>query len=277
MFDISIKEAKRVIAAIEASHGDSFADFSLQVLIFRLNRAIDLFGFKELDHFIAAIEENRDSFYEHLVGVIIPHTTEMFRDATFWCELRDVVLPDLLEKNDGSLRIWQASFDSGEELFSLLVVLEELGVRKEATVYSSYIGSFTQNRLREGRLRRRREEQNQANYSRYNPEGSLNKYFVELEGGRFFRQKLLAGVHFLRQSLEFTPWSEPPVHLVLCRNQMLYFNPSLCDRNLSVLANSLVEEGILVLGIKEVLENIQNGSTFTVLNREESIYRRRKG
>lgn len=275
-FDVSIKEARSVIDLIEKVHGDRFTDFSLAVFSSRFNYAMGFFGFRFIDQFVAALRANEDSFYDRFLDIMIPRTTEMFRDPTFWRELRQQIIPDLLRVHGDRLRIWQACLDSGEELFSLLIVLEELGVRGDCQVYSSYMGERVRERIMRGYLPMSREEVDGANYGRYSRLGSLDKYVTRSSERRIFDTKLLSGVDFKRMQPEFSSWSGAQVHLVLCRNMFLYFTLSLCGRNVQVLSDSLMSGGVLALGVKESLENIPNSATFTLLNGFERIYRRRR-
>ena len=275
-FDVSIKEARCVIDLIEKLHGDRFTDFSLAVFSSRFNYAMGFFGFRFIDQFVAALRANEDSFYDRFLDIMIPRTTEMFRDPTFWRELRQQVIPDLLRVHGGRLRIWQACFDSGEELFSLLIVLEELGVRGACKVYSNYMCERVRARILGGSLPLSREEVDGANYGRYSRLGSLEKYVTRSTDRRVFDTNLLSGVEFKRMQPEFSKWSDDRVHLVLCRNMFLYFTLPLCGRNVQVLSDSLLSGGVLALGVKESLENIPKSATFTLLNGFERIYRRRK-
>jgi cheR methyltransferase, SAM binding domain len=272
--DLSIKEIRAIIAAIRVGHGDDFSDFNLGVLSRRVAIAMNRLGVRQTEVFCQMLQGGDLLFYKRLLAEITPPTTELLRDPSFWLHLREDVLPSLNSKNE-KLKILQAAYDTGEELYSLLIVLEELKLRADVELTSVYLSEDTLTQIRNCKLPSRRQEVDKANFARFEASVPYEQYISSVADTVQFRRELLADVHFLRLAPVFNLPADPKYHLILCRNQFLYFNPQLGIRNMQNLFDRLRGGGILVLGAKECLDSYQNGSTFTVLNREESIYRKR--
>ncbi len=270
---IDIKTTRSLMATIHEVYGDDFQGINLGVFSRRVGRAMDTLGFRDPFLLDRALREKNDTFYDRFLSLLVPTSTEMFRDPAFWRSLRELLLDDLLGKYGQELSCWVASPDHTEELYSLLIVLEELGLRRHAKIYYSYLGESERARMLAGEISAAKASTDVANYTRYSGTGDLGDYLQIKNRGRYLRQDLLEGVQAIRTSASFPNWYTGQMHLVLCRNQFLYFSPSLSERNLQVISKSMVSGGILALGIKERLGNLGNSCTFIALNEEEGLYR----
>ena len=275
LLDLGIKETRAVIAAIRSGHGDDFSDFNLGVLGRRFALAIKKFNIRQLEALEQRLIASDRDFYMDFLAELTPPTTELFRDPSFWVSLRDNILPQLLT-HFGNLNILQAAYDTGEELYSLLILLHEAKIRDRVQITTVYLSTNTLSELKAGLLPLRRRELDEANLNRF---GALQpySYYIAEEGNEapHFREEFLENIEYIRLAPEYSIPATTRYHLILCRNQFLYFNPSLGVRNMNAIVASLFSSGVLVLGTKEFLGSYQNDSTFTVLNREESIYRKK--
>ncbi len=272
MMEVSIKAAREVVAQVKLSYGDDLTELSLTFLLHRLERILDRFNMLSVEMLLTRLRQGDVRFYADFLQLLWPRTTEMFRDPSFWRLLRDGIIPGLQHVGH-PLRIWQAAFDSGEELYSLLVLLEELGIA-ESMVYSSYMGPHMLLGAQSGRLTAAGMKIDEDNYHRFNLEGDFHRYFeVSAEGGRRFTLPSLSSVRFVPQGLVFQPLEET-VELILCRNQLLYFTSALSARDVRLLSSSLARGGVLGVGIRECLADSENTAIFTLVNGEERVYRR---
>lgn len=270
---VGIKDTREVMALIRARYGDDFSDFSLTIFVRRLGVALEKLGLSSVKSLLDVLQHGPREAYDRFLWAVLPNTTELFRDPSFWRALRDSVLPAIASREGSGFTIWQAALDSGEELFSLLIILQELGY-SDCTVYSSYLGARMLQQSSSGYLPIHATDIDAANFTRCQLQGQFSDYVKECEGHRVFSSELLSRVRYVPQRPEFTPLPARGVSLVLCRNQLLYFNPTLCYRTLSSLAESMRVGGYLALGVQESLANLQNCSIFTLYNERESIYRR---
>lgn len=271
--EVGIKDTREVMALIRARYGDDFSDFSLTIFVRRLGVALEKLGLSSVKSLRDMLQHGPREAYDRFLWAVIPNTTELFRDPSFWRALRDSLLPSIASRDGRSFTIWQAAFDSGEELFSLLIILQELGYN-DCTIYSSYLGARMLHQSSGGYLPIHATDIDVANFTRCQLRGQFSDYVKECEGHRLFSSELLSRVRYVPQRPEFVPLPERGVSLVLCRNQLLFFNPTLCYRNIATLAESMRAGGYLALGVQESLANLQNCSNFTLYNRQESIYRR---
>ncbi len=261
-------------SAVLERYGQRLSDLALTSAGFRMGRFMAAEGIRDGQELAQRILAGERPVYDGLLASIFPPTTELFRDPSFWSELRDGVLPSLVGIFGQSLRVWVASFDSGEELYSLCVVLDDAGLLPFAEIYASYISEQVRYRSAQGLLPGRRYGLHCENFGRYNPQGELGRYFDDAGAQLRLKPEFLKRVQYLAQGVEFTPVPGGGVHLALCRNQLIFFNNTLGERNVGVLAEALHGGGALALGVCENLENYQNGSTFTPQNSREGIYRR---
>lgn len=274
VLDLGIKETRSVIAAIQQGHGDNFSDFNLGILGRRFALAMSRMGIRQTENLCTVLAGGDEDFYMRFIEELQPPTTELFRDPSFWLHLRDAILRPFAAQQI-RVRILQAAFDTGEELYSLLVMLSELGLLNKVSISSVYLSKSVLSRIKSGVLPARRREIDEANYQRLSLTTPYEQYVSCDEETPSFKIEYMQGVTFLRQGPEYQKLSDEKYHLILCRNQFLYFNPQLGTRNMCVLFESLYGGGVIALGTKESLESYQNGSTFTVLNSEESLYRKR--
>ena len=263
-----------VVAAIRAGHNDDFTDFNLGILSRRFAMVMNRLGIRQVDGLCNVLASGDDVFYNRFLAELIPPTTELFRDPSFWKFLKEEVFP-LLLRQFGELRVLQAACGSGEELYSLLILLHLLKIREQVEVACTYCCEQNLSQIRGGGMPVRRRELDENNFHVIEAQGEYEQFVSSENESPIFRQEFLEGVRFFRQTPEFNLQKEGTFQLILCRNQFLYFNPQLGIRNMEVLFRSLVVGGVLALGTKEHLESYQNGSTFTVLNGDESLYRRK--
>ncbi|PID90528.1 MAG: hypothetical protein CSA97_02365 [Bacteroidetes bacterium] len=269
------EEARLLIEQIRRQYGDDFSGVPVGVFSRRLGRVMDLMGVRDPEDFARSLGCCRPDFYSRMLDMLVPRTTEMFRDPMFWRTLREQVAGYLVPRYGARLRVWVAAHDSGEELYSLLILLHEMGLLEGATIYGSYLGDRAQERILRGELRGGKVEVDAANYERSQGASSLDAYVESrADGHRALDGKLLAGVSLLRSSVQLPGWSgREPLHLVLCRNQFLYWNLTYAQRNMLVLSRALVDGGLLALGIRERLDHLQPGGLFEPWNANEGIYR----
>ena len=273
---IGVTEARRVAMALAQWGGEAFADWALNAFAHRVSVALTHFDLPNTEALLDRLSREGRAFYGLLLARLIPPTTEMFRDPTFWCALRDEVLPRLRRDAREELRVWVAAPESGEELYSLCILLEEMGLRARCRVMATQLASPLGVWGQRVELPAKRMEVDGANYARYSGRGNFEDY-TEVEAGcRYLRRELLEGVQGVEQGMRLAPWGQAPVHLILCRNFFLYLNGGLANANLHVLAGALRPGGALAVGVGERLSSYPNGSRFTAMIEHEGVYRRLK-
>lgn len=271
-YEIGIVETRNVIKTILETYGYDFRDYALTSFKRRLEQVITNNGFKDADGLIDRLTNSKE-YFDIFLCDITPETTEMFRDPSLWRAIRDEIIHDIT-KGSTRTKLWIAAFDSGEELFSLAILLKEAGLLSDVQLYASIISEKTINKIKSGRIDARELEVNDANYVRFNGKRNFSDYYKIENGQAIFDTSLIQGVNFIKLN---TVYDNVPggIKLALFRNQMIYYNQILQDKVLNQLSNSVVPGGYMVLGVKETLENTGMNNRFTLFNDPEKIYKKK--
>jgi len=197
--------------------------------------------------------------------------TSMFRDPSFFLALRSKVVPSL--RTYPFIRVWHAGCSSGEEVFSLAMLLKEEGLYARTRVYATDINETVIKGAKEGIFPLSKMREYTINYQRAGGLRSFSEYYTARYDGARFDPTLLENVVFAQHNL-VTDGSFSEFHLILCRNVMIYFDRSLQNRVLELFHESLATFGFLALGRKENLTSADSESRFEPFVGEEKIYRR---
>ena len=267
--EIGIREIRQLTGFIKATHGIDYTEYALTSFKRRVENFLtaNSFDMATLLKKLAAQE-----FMDHFAGRIAVSATELFRDPTFWVLLKNIYLANILREQP-KMRIWLPMCASGEELYSLAILLKENGWSERAEIHVSSMSDETLEAIKRGWMNYEKLEISIKNYARFQGAGQLTDYFKKLGDDIIFDQSLFYNINFFKEELDFS-CNTAPVHLILFRNQMIYFNPTLQYRVCDILYNKLSARGLLALGILEEIE-LNINTRYTALNKEESIYQRR--
>jgi chemotaxis protein methyltransferase CheR len=267
--DIGIREIRQLTGFIKETHGVDYTEYALT----SFKRRVESFLVAE-KHGLETLLKKLESkdFLDHFTGRIAVGATELFRDPTFWILLKNIYLANIL-KEQPKARIWLPMCASGEEFYSLAILLKESGWADRAEIYVSSMSNESLEAIKHGWMEHEKLEISTRNYARFQGAGQLTDYFKKAGDDINFDRGLFANTHFFREGLEFDH-DLPPIHLILFRNRMIYFNPTLQYKVCDMLYNKLSARGLLALGILEEIE-LNINSKYAALNKEESIYQRK--
>jgi chemotaxis protein methyltransferase CheR len=199
------------------------------------------------------------------------NVTEMFRDPGFFRVLREQVVPIL--RTYPYARIWNAGCSTGEETYSIAIVLAEAGLLDRVRIYATDMNDDVLMTAREGSFDLDKIERYSENYERAGGIGGLDRYFSVRDGRATFARSLVDGTvfaqHNLAQDAAFNDF-----HLIVCRNVMIYFDRKLQNRVHGLFYESLGRFGTLALGNKETLRFTEFEDRYEVVDAREKIYRR---
>jgi chemotaxis protein methyltransferase CheR len=275
-YEIGIVETRNVIKAILDTYGYDFRDYALTSFKRRLEDIITKNGLKDAEGLVYRLQMNKE-FFEIFLKEVNPETTEMFRDPSLWRTLREEIIPELAKSNS-KVKIWLASFDSGEELFSLCILLKELELLENFQIYASILSDENLKKIKSGRIDSKQIEVNEANFERSNCIGKYSNYYTTSQANGIITidPSLVQDVVFIKQDTLFNN-APSAIRLALFRNQIIYFNQILQDKILNSIHNSIIPGGYLILGAKETLENSNSTNKFTITNESEKIYKKKLG
>ena len=210
------------------------------------------------------------AFAQLLQYLTIP-VTEMFRDPEYFAALRKQVVP-LLETYP-SLKVWVAGCSTGEEVYSMAIMLHEEGLLERTLIYATDINPSSLDAARRGVFNLDKMRLYTENYQKAGGKRAFSDYYTAAYDGALFDRFLTENVTFADHSLS-TDSVFAETHLVSCRNVMIYFNKRLQDRVLGLFHDSLCHRGFLGLGTKESLEFSSYATRFDVVARRERVYRK---
>jgi len=273
MTELGIVDIREIIRAIKSFYDYDFGNYALTSFKQRLERLMIRNNLSNAESLIKKLRDESDFFDIFLYEISVP-STEMFRDPSLWRWLREDLLPSSIEKCIGKFKIWLPNCISGGELFSLMILLSELGLTEKVNVIASAQSNKSIEIIREGHYDLKKIEVSTENYVRANGSATFTDYY-KLDRYYAFRNiSLIRDVEFNKQNINFDN-APTNVKLILFRNNLIYYNPTLQDRILSVLNDSLSGSGALIIGIKEKISGFASGKEFDIVNEAESVYKKR--
>lgn len=271
--DIEISDLRRITELVKEQYKYDFTNYAMSSFRRRILRIMELYKFGSADLLIKRLKDDR-SFFDEFIAEITVNVTEMFRDPPFWRELRDNVIPNIL-LNHNTISIWHAGCSSGEEVFSMAILLKEMGILDKAKIIATDIDKVILEKAKKGHYSMKNMELNEKNYIRFEGKHNFKDYFKEENGKAVMDKSLIQNVSFrehdLVQGVVFNKFD-----LILCRNVMIYFNQNLQNEVLKKHHESLFKYGYLVIGSKESLIWCEIANKFIVVNNEEKIYKKIK-
>jgi chemotaxis protein methyltransferase CheR len=198
--------------------------------------------------------------------------TEMFRDPTFYVSVRKNVIPYL--KTFPFIKIWHAGCASGEEVYSLAILLQEEGLYERSTIFATDFNEVILEKAREGIYPLKDIRQYSANYARAGGQASFSDYYHAQYDSAIIDRTLKRNITFASHNL-VTDGVFGEMHLIFCRNVLIYFDRPLQDRVLQLFDESLEHGGFLCLGTKESLDFSSVSGHFKGADTQEKIYQKR--
>ena len=199
------------------------------------------------------------------------NVTAMFRDPLFYAAFRAQVVP--LLRTYPFFRIWHAGCSTGEEVYSMAILLEEEGIADRARIYATDINEVVLQKAKTGIFPLERMQEYTENYIRAGGRRAFSEYYTAKYDGALFKPSLIQNVVFSQHNL-VTDRSFAEVNVILCRNVLIYFDRSLQQRVHGLFYDSLATFGVLALGSKESLRLSKYEDCYEALDAKQKIYRK---
>ena len=223
---------------------------------------------------ISALQERvlrEPPLFAQLLQYLTIPVSEMFRDPAYFLALRRQVVPML--HTYPSLKIWVAGCSTGEEVFSLAILLREEGLLQRSRIYATDINPASLEKARQGIFPLESIRNYTANYQRAGGLRAFSDYYTAAYEAARFDPTLCTDVIFADHSLATdTVFSE--THFISCRNVLIYFNKALQDRAFGLFHESLCHRGFLGLGSKESLDFSHFADKFEPIVKRDRIFRK---
>ena len=268
--DVERLEIELLLEGIYRHYGFDFRSYAYASIRRRLWRRIEAEGLKT----ISALQDrllHEPAMMEKVLLDLSINVTAMFRDPTFYLAFRQRVVP--LLRTYPFIRIWHAGCSTGEEVYSMAILLEEEGLYERARIYATDINEVVVHRARAGIFPLERMQEYTENYIRAGGTRSFSEYYVAKYDGALFSPALQRNVVFSQHNL-VTDRSFAEFNVILCRNVLIYFDRDLQMRVHGLFHESLVHLGILCLGSKETLRLSEYEDSYEELSGPERIYKK---
>jgi len=266
-------EQRLLIDAIFHRYHYDFRGYAQASLKRRLGTALHQFGCKTLSQLQDRVL-HEPGVFPALLEYLTVQVSDMFRDPSYFRALREEVVP--LLRTYPSLKIWVAGCSAGEEVYALVILLREEGLLVRTLIYATDINPHALRAAEAGVFDMERVAAFTANHARSGARTSLSDYYTALYGrvvlDKSLRQHIVFSDHSLATDNVFAE-----VHLVSCRNVLIYFERDLQNRALGLFREALCHRGFLGLGSKESLRFSAESGSFDDFVAEDRIFRKKAG
>lgn len=264
-------EIRLLLEALYRRYHYDFRAYAMASIKRRLRQARDKLGFATFSGLQEGLLHD-PALLGPLLGYLTVQVSEMFRDPAYFKAVRERVVPHL--RTYPSLKVWIAGCSSGEELYSFVILFREEGLEDRTLFYATDINQDALRTAEAGIYEMERIKLFTENHRASGGKSSLSDYYTAAYGRASFDKSLRRQVLFSDHSL-VTDAVFAEMHLISCRNVLIYFDRALQDRALNLFKDALTYKGFLGLGSKETLRFSNVASSFDEFSREEKIYQRR--
>jgi Methylase of chemotaxis methyl-accepting proteins len=242
-------EIKLLLEAIRLKYGYDFRDYTKAHLKRRLLNRMKRSQFKTMAEMQHQLLYNEDFFHTLLVDLSL-NVTEMFRDPLFFEAVREQAVPVL--KTYPYLKIWHAGCATGEEVYSMAILLKEEGLLDRCTIYATDFNQIALQKAIEGIYPVSKIREYVANYNKAKGKASLTDYFTVQYDNAMVDKSVKKNIVFSDHNL-VTDGVFGEMNMIVCRNVLIYFNRELQNKVIQLFFNSLLPGGLLCLGTKETI------------------------
>jgi len=263
-------EVRLLTEGVFDHYGFDFRDYSYPSLRRRIWKRVFAEGLTTVSALTDKVLHEPQAMERLLLDMSI-NVTAMFRDTTFYVAFRQKVVP--LLRTYPFIRIWHAGCSTGEEVYSMAILLQEEGIYDRCRIYATDINEAVLQKAKSGIFPINTMQENTSNYIAAGGHGTFSDYYTARYDYAIFRPQLRENVVFAQHNL-VTDASFNHFNVIFCRNVLIYFNNHLQERVQQLFLNSLEMFGILGLGKKETIRYTTIADHFDVLDEEERLYRR---
>jgi len=268
--DLEQLEIELLLEAVHRRYGLDFRQYAQASLKRRLYRRMYAESLGTLSQLQDRLLHDPPCMERLLLDLSI-NVTAMFRDPSFYVAFRSTVAPVL--HTYPFTRIWCAGCSSGEEVYSLAILLHEEGLYERTRIYATDINERVLATAREGVFALDRMKQYTQNYIRAGGKGDFSEYYTAAYDSVRFSRALTENVVFAQHNLAMDR-SFNEFNVILCRNVMIYFDKDLQNRVHGLFYDSLDRFGVLALGHKESIAFSPYADRYEELDAAERIYRK---
>jgi len=267
---INRDELIALLNSIQIKYGYDFTEYAEASVIRRIVHFMNSNNISLVHQLEKKLIQN-ENFFAHFIQEFTVNVTEMFRDPVFYKSLRENIVVRLATYP--FIKIWIAGCSTGEEVYSLAILLKEEGLLERAVIYATDINQKCLQAAKEGVFPIDRMKSYTTNYQKSGGKKSFSDYYIAKYDSvlldKSLRQNIVFSIHNLAVDKSFNEFQ-----LILCRNVLIYFNQHLQNKVINLFYESLCPFGFLALGNKESLLFSERKNNFADVDRKERIFTR---
>lgn len=271
-FELGIVDTRNIIKILQDVYNYDFKNYALTFFKRRVENFIRINNLKNAEFFIQRIEQDQETF-ESFLEFMAVDITEMFRDPSVWRLLKEELLVNIIP-GATNFKIWFPEVSSGEELYSMAILLNKLNLTQNVQFYASSISELNIEKIKAGFFDPRKVEVNNANYKRIFSEGELSDFYTQEDEKAFWDTSLIENTKFIKQNIIFDDYPKG-IKLIIFRNQMIFYNQILQERFLKIMHNCLVPGGHLIIGNNEKIDYWNSEKDYITVSKSESVYKKK--
>ncbi len=265
-------EVALLLEGVYRHYGFDFRDYSLASIKRRVWQSVQREGLHTISGLQEKVLHDPECMARFLLALSI-NVTAMFRDPDFYLTFRNKVVPVL--RTYPFIRVWNAGCSTGEEAYSMAILLKEEGLYDRCRIYATDMNKVVLESAEAGVFRLSAMEEYAANYRQAGGTGSFEGFYTAKRDKAIFEPSLKRNIVFAQHNLVTDgPFNE--FNVILCRNVMIYFNRSLQDRVHNLLYDSLSMFGVLGLGKRETIRFTSRQGCYAELDGHARLYRKVK-
>jgi chemotaxis protein methyltransferase CheR len=266
-------EIELLLEGVFRHYGYDFRDYAAASIRRRLRHLMASEGLSSVSDLTEKVLHD-PAWLDRLLAAFSINVSAMFRDPSFYVAFREKLVPIL--RTYPFVRIWHAGCSTGEEVYSTAILLHEAGLYDRCRIYATDINEAVLRKARNGIFPLTAMKAYTANYIQAGGASAFSEYYTAEYDSAIFRPWLKQNLVFAQHNLAMdTSFNE--LHVIVCRNVMIYFNRTLQSRVVDLFSSSLVRLGFLCLGNKESLNGTPGEAAYDVLDADERIYRKIRG
>ena len=264
-------ELKLLLEAINLKYNYDFRHYSSASMKRRIVQGLNRLRCNTLSELKEKILRDSECFYELLQSLTVS-VSEMFRDPSYFLALREEVIPHL--RTYPSLKVWVAGCSTGEEVYSLAILLQEEALLERTIIYATDINPRCLEKAEKGVFELEEVRKISQNYMKSGGKHLLSDYYISAFDSVKFSNDLRKNITFADHSLATdSVFSE--THLISCRNVLIYFDRELQERALGLFQESLCKNGFLGLGAKETTQFSHHAKHFDAFVKADQIFQKK--
>lgn len=263
-------ETKLLLEAVYQKYGYDFRDYSWASIKRRIRHRFHMSGLCNVSEMQHKLIYDRE-FFERLLMDLTINVTEMFRDPHFYKAIRHKVMPELAPHH--FLKIWHAGCSTGEEAYSMAILLRESGLFHKTQLYATDMNEAVLYEAKQGIFPIDRMKQFTLNYQKSGGMEAFSDYYTARYDSAILEKSLRERIVFANHNL-VTDGVFGEMQMIVCRNVLIYFNKPLRNHVLQIFYDSLAAGGFLCLGSKESVMFTEYSESFSEVAPGERIFRK---